>query len=542
MKRTILITAISFALAVGCSSPQPPATSQTPSNQQPSIPASAEQPAIDVIELSISQAMEQMTAGTLTSVQLTQAYLDRINQIDRNGPKLNAVIELNASAIEDAKVRDQERKHGKPLSKLHGIPVLIKDNIDIVGMVNSAGSVALAEHRPSDDAFLVQRLRASGAVILGKTNLSEWANFRSTRSISGWSSRGGQTRNPYVLDRSPCGSSSGTGAAIAASLASAGIGTETDGSILCPSAVSGLVGLKPTVGTVSRDGIIPISSTQDTAGPMARSVADAALLFEVIAGIDVNDPASKPADGKLIDNYTNVLDTDALRGRRIGVLRQATGYHPELDTIFNASIEKMRMLGAEIIDPVKIDTWQKWNDAEYEVLLYEFKYGLNAYLRASNAPINKSLEELIEWNKNQQEKVMPWFAQEIFYQAQSKGPLTDKAYLEARTKAAQLAGAKGLFAALKNNQLDALIAPTTGPAWVVDPINGDHFGGAGYGAAAVAGSPSITVPMGHINQLPVGISFLGAPFSEEQLLGFAFAFEQAARARKPPQFVPTLPP
>ena len=398
-------------------------------------------------------------------------------------------------AIADAEALDVERKAGKVRGPLHGIPILIKDNIDVAGMVNSAGSLALADNRPKQDAFIVTRLREAGAVILGKTNLSEWANFRSTRSTSGWSSRGGQTKNAYVLDRNPCGSSSGTGTAIAASLAAIGVGTETDGSILCPSAVSGLVGLKPTVGLVSRRGIIPISVTQDTAGPMARSVADAAMLLTALAAVDEADPAGESAAGKIPPDY-QPLDVDALKGKRLGVLRQATGYHSDVDSTFDKALEVIKSQGAELVD-VKIGGYDEWNGPELDVLLYEFKDGINQYLKASGAP-HSSLEAVIAFNKAHADKVMPYFGQELFERAQAKGPLTEPAYLKAREDAMRLAGREGLLAALERHRLDAVIAPSLSPAWLTDHVLGDRFMGAGFSMAAIAGTPSLTVPIGDV--------------------------------------------
>jgi amidase len=507
-----------------------------PTDSQPvGQPASA----VDIVELSATDARSRLAAGLLTSRALTQAYLDRIAAIDDDGPRLDSVIELNAAALADADALDAERKAGKLRGPLHGIPVLLKDNIDVAGMVNSAGSLALAEHRPRQDAFIAARLRSAGVVILGKTNLSEWANFRSTRSTSGWSSRGGQTKNPYVLDRNPCGSSSGTGTAIAASLAAIGVGTETDGSIICPASVSGLVGLKPTVGLVSRNGIIPISVTQDTAGPMARTVADAALLLNGLAAVDPDDPAGAGANGHIPDDYTSFLKADAVKGKRIGVVRQTMGFHPAVDAATNAAIDTLKKLGADVVD-VKVGTYNDWNDAEFQVLLYEFKDGLNAYLKKSGAP-HASLEALIAFNKENAGRVMPFFGQEIFEQAQTKGPLTDAAYVKARDTAKRLALKDGLIATLQTHKLDALLAPSMSPAWPTDHVLGDHFLGAGYGMAAVAGTPSITVPAGETFGLPVGVTLMGPAYGEGELLAFAFALEQATNARKAPQFKPTVP-
>ncbi|PCC74397.1 amidase [Nannocystis exedens] len=482
--------------------------------------------AIDVIELELAEAQRRMQTGVLSSAALTAAYLERIAAIDDAGPALAAVIEVNPHARADAEALDRERAQGRVRGPLHGIPLLIKDNIDVAGMVNSAGSLALAEHRPRTDAPLVTRLRAAGAVILGKTNLSEWANFRSTNSTSGWSSRGGQTKNPYGLDRNPCGSSSGTGAAIAASLAAAGVGTETDGSILCPAAIQGLVGLKPTVGLVPAAGIIPISATQDTAGPMARTVRDAALLL--------NGMTEGTGD------YTAGLDPAALRGKRIGVLRQAMGGDPRLDALTEQALASLRAAGAEVVDPVEIATWQEWGEHEFEVLLYEFKDGLDRYLRESGAPVS-SLAGLIAWNREHARAVMPWFGQELLEQAQAKGGLDTPAYTAARAAARRLAWDEGLGAALTQHRLDAVVAPAMGPAWPIDPVLGDRSsGGGGYGAAAVAGTPSLTVPMGHIHGLPVGLAFLGEPRGEAELLAMGYAFEQKTRARRAPTFRPTV--
>ena len=503
-------------------------------------PAPPEKPSVDVVELSAIDARDRMAKGELTSEALTRAYLKRISDVDDGGPRLGSVIEVNPRAEDEARARDEERKAGKVRGPLHGIPILIKDNVDVAGMVNSAGSLALADHHPKADAFMVTRLRDAGAVILGKTNLSEWANFRSTRSTSGWSSRGGQTKNPYVLDRNPCGSSSGTGTAIAASLGAIGVGTETDGSIICPASVNGLVGLKPTVGLVSRAGIIPISISQDTAGPMARTVADAALLLSAMAGVDKADPAGAAAEGKIAADYTTFLKADAVKGKRFGVLRSVMAPHPDVDAAVAKAIDALKGAGADVVD-VKVPTYNDWNDAEFSVLLYEFKDGLNKYLKNSGAP-HQSLEALIAFNKANADRVMPIFGQEIFEQAQAKGPLSDAAYIKARDSALRLAGRDGLMATLTKEKLDAIIAPSMSPAWPTDHVLGDHFIGAGYGMAAVARTPSITVPIGESHGLPLGLTFMGRAYTEGELIGFGYALEQLTKARKAPGFKPTLSP
>jgi amidase len=492
----------------------------------------------DVAELDLAALQQRLRDGRLTSHALTQAYLQRIATFDDAGPRLGAVIETNPDALEEADARDAARKAGDAQGPLDGIPVLLKDNIDATPMVNSAGSLALADYHPARDAFLVRRLRAAGAVILGKTNLSEWANFRSTRATSGWSGRGGQTHNSYALDRNPCGSSAGTGAAIAASLAAVGVGTETDGSIICPSSANGLVGIKPTVGLVSRSGIIPISHSQDTAGPMARSVADAATLLSAMAGADGDDAASAGNAAHVEADYTRFLDADALRGARIGVLRKSMGFHPDVDAAMERSIAAMRAAGATVVD-ADLPTDGQWGDAENDVLLYEFKADLEAYLRRGNAPV-RTLAELIAFDNAHAAREMPYFGQELFLQAQAKGPLTDPAYLKARDKARRLSRHDGLEATLKAQHLDALVAPAGSPAWPTDLINGDHFTGAGYGVAAVAGTPSLTVPMGDSHGLPFGIVFMGPAWSEGRLIGLGYAFEQSTHARKPPAFLPTV--
>ncbi|EGD09034.1 amidase, Asp-tRNAAsn/Glu-tRNAGln amidotransferase A subunit [Xanthomonas vesicatoria ATCC 35937] len=494
---------------------------------------------LDLIEADVAGLQARMTRGDTTSLALTRAYLQRIDTIDRAGPTLNAVIERNAQAEADARALDAERAAGRVRGPLHGIPVLLKDNIDAVPMVNSAGSLALSAFRPSRDAFLVQRLRAAGAVILGKTNLSEWANFRSTQSSSGWSGRGGLTRNPYALDRNPCGSSAGTGAAIAASLATVGIGTETDGSITCPASVNGLVGLKPTVGLVSRDGIIPISASQDTAGPMTRSVADAAALLQAIASPDPQDPATGNAPSPTPD-YLAHLTPDGLRGARLGLLRNPLREDPAIAAALDRAVQTLRAAGATLIE-TRLATDGQWDAAEQTVLLVEFKAGLNAYLRSRAAPV-KDLDALVAFNRANAQREMPYFGQELFEQAQAAPGLEDLAYLSARASARWLAGEQGIDAALKADRLDALIVPTTGAAWVTTLDKGDTFPGAGYGAAAVAGYPSLSVPMGQTQGLPLGLLFMGTAWSEPRLIELAYAYEQRSHARFAPRYAPSAPP
>lgn len=494
------------------------------------------------LDKSVSDLQAMMTRGAITSRALTEFYLARIDAIDRKGPTINAVIERNPDALAIADAMDAERATGRPRGPLHGIPVLIKDNIDSADhMRTSAGSLALAESFAPKDAFIVQRLRAAGAVILGKTNLSEWANYRSTRSTSGWSGRGGQTRNPYVLDRNPCGSSSGTGAAISADLAAVGIGTETDGSIICPSSMNGIVGLKPTVGLWSRAGIIPISASQDTAGPMGRSVADVAVLLGALTGVDPRDKATTASKGKAAEDYTKFLDAEGLAGARIGVARNLAGFNRTVDATFDAAIAAMAKAGAVIVDKANLATAGKFDDAETIVLDYEFKAGVNAYFKSLGAAAQvKSLTELIAWNEKNAAREMPWFEQEIFVRANKRGPLTDPAYLEARATCLRLARDEGIDAVMAKHRLDAIILPSNQPAWTTDVLNGDHFTGGNTSFAAVAGYPSITVPMGFDHELPLGLSFIGKAWSEGTLVKLAYGFEQKTRARRSPQFLPSL--
>jgi amidase len=496
----------------------------------------------DLEEVTIAVLLRDQQAGRLTARHIAEQYLSRIHALDRNGPSLNSVIELNPDALAIADALDAERRAKGPRGSLHGVPVLIKDNIDTADrMSTSAGSLALEGSIARRDAFIVERLRAAGAVILGKTNLSEWANFRSTHSTSGWSGRGGLVLNPYALDRNPCGSSSGTGAAIAANFATIGVGTETDGSIICPSSATSLVGIKPTVGLVSRSGIIPIAHSQDTAGPMARTVEDAALLLGVLSGIDPQDQATTNR-GRTQTDYRASLDTNGLRGARIGVARaKFFGYSDLSDSIVNTAIEQMKALGAVIVDPANIPNAGTYDERELEVLLYEFKADLNKYLGALGPSARvHSLADVIAFNEANRSREMPFFGQELLRQAQQKGPLTDKAYRDALAKNLRLSRKEGIDAVMDKLHLDALVAPTGSPPWTTDLVNGDHFVGSSSTPAAVAGYPTITVPVGYAFGLPVGMSFIGRAWSEALLIKFAYAYEQATKHRRPPTFVRTV--
>ncbi|MCY1635924.1 amidase [Marinifilum sp. D737] len=490
-------------------------------------------------EKSISELQQLMAEGKLTCEELVIEYLDRIEKIDKNGPGLNSVIDINHDALPLARQLDEERKSGDLRGALHGIPILLKDNIDTADkMMTTAGSFALEGNFASEDAFIVKQLRKSGALILGKTNLSEWANFRSTRSSSGWSGRGGQTHNPYVIDRSPCGSSSGSGVAVAANLCVAAVGTETDGSVVCPSGHNGIVGIKPTLGVVSRTGIIPIAHSQDTAGPMAKSVRDAAILLEVMSGADQNDKITLNKKNKAL-NYSANLKKDALKGKRIGIVRAMMGFHSEVDKIIEQAIEDIKSAGAEVID-VELENLNQYSNEEYEVLLYEFKHDLNEYLSKCKFPIVKSLDDIIKFNEQYKDREMPWFGQEILEMANQKGDLNEKEYLEALAKSKKLSGELGIDYTLKKYNVDALMAPTNGPAWNIDLVNGDHYGGGSSQPAAVSGYPNITVPTGFVHSLPIGVSFFAEAFSEEKLIQLAYSYEQNTMHRRAPEFYSTI--
>lgn len=498
-------------------------------------------PSFDLEETNILELQAGMKDGRLTARSIAEKYLERIEQVDKSGAKVNSIIELNPDALAIADALDRERKEKGARGPLHGVPVLLKDNIDTADrMMTTAGSLALSGSIAARDSFVAERLRAAGAVILGKTNLSEWANFRSTRSSSGWSGRGGQTRNPYALDRNPCGSSSGSGAAVSANFSAVAIGTETDGSIVCPSSANSIVGIKPTLGLVSRAGIIPIAHSQDTAGPMARTVADAAALLGALTGIDSRDNVTAESRGKSYTDYTQFLNKDGLRGARIGVARNLFGSREKVNKLMDAAIDALRQGGATLVDPANIETDGKFDDTEFEVLLYEFKADLNAYLAGlgANAPA-RTLKDLIEFNERNRDREMPYFGQEIFIRAEAKGPLTDKAYRNALKKNLRLSRKEGIDAVMDKHKLDAIIAPTGGPPWTTDLVNGDHSSGGSSSSAAVAGYPNITVPAGYIYGLPVGLSFFGRDYSEPGLIKLAYAFEQATKLRRPPKFLQT---
>ena len=518
----------------------------------PAPAAVPESSTFELNEITIRELQDGMKSGRFTARSIAEQYLARIESMDRpdkdksgndrRRPAVNSLLELNPDALAIADGLDQERKQKGPRGPLHGIPVLIKDNLDTSDKMNTtAGSLALMGARPPKDSFMARKLREAGAVILGKTNLSEWANIRSSHSTSGWSGRGGQTKNPYVLDRNPCGSSSGSGAAVAANFCTVAIGTETDGSIVCPSSANGIVGIKPTVGLTSRAGIIPISHSQDGAGPMARTVSDAAILLGALAGVDPDDSATAGSQGKSYTDYTRFLDPNGLKGAKIGVVRKYCGFHDGVDALMNTAIEEMKRAGATVVDPADIATIGKFDESELLVFLYELKADLNNYLARLGpaAPVH-TLKDIIDFNERNKEKEMPYFGQDLFLKAEAKGPLTTKEYLDALEKNHQLSRTQGIDAIMDQFQLDALVAPTGGPAWITDLVDGDHFAGGSSSAAAVAGYPNINVPAGFFFGLPVGISFFGRAWSEPTLIKLAYSFEQATKFRKPPQFLPRV--
>jgi amidase len=493
-------------------------------------------------EITIADLQDGMKSGKFTARSLAEKYTARIEEIDKQGPAINSVLELNPDAFAIADSLDRERKAKGPRGPLHGIPVLIKDNIDTADkMMTTAGSLALVGSKPPKDSWVAQRLRAAGAVILGKTNLSEWANIRSSHSTSGWSGRGGLTRNPYALNRNPCGSSSGSGAGVSANLCAAAIGTETDGSIVCPSSSNGLAGIKPTVGLVSRSGIIPISHSQDGAGPMCRTMRDAATLLGVLTGVDPEDAATAESSGKSRNDYTQFCDPKGLHGARIGVARKYFGFNDAVDALMEQSLDAMKKQGATLVDPADIETLGKFDESELLVFMYELKADLNAYLArlGPSAPVH-TLKDIIDFNDRNRQKEMPYFGQDLFLKAEAKGPLTEKAYLDALQKNHQLARTEGIDALMDKHHLDAIVAPAGGPAWITDLINGDHVAGGSSNAAAVAGYPNINVTAGFISGLPVGISFFGRAWSEPTLIRLAYAFEQTTKARQAPRFLPSL--
>jgi amidase len=509
-----------------------PAAGQAPQT------APAALPPFELEEATVVELQAAMQAGRYTAQSLAEAYLGRIAALDGH---LRSVIETNPEALAIAEALDAERKAKGPRGPLHGIPVLIKDNIATGDrMETTAGSLALVGAKPARDATVAARLREAGAVILGKTNLSEWANFRSGKSSSGWSGRGGQCRNPYALDRSPCGSSSGSGAAIAANFAAIGVGTETDGSVVCPSATCGIVGIKPTLGLVSRAGIVPIAHSQDTAGPMCRTVADAAALLSALAGADPRDPATAAAAGKAAD-FTRFLDPNGLKGARLGVPRKRLfGYSTQADELAVQAIADLKRLGAVIVDPADIPHYGEYDAAEFDVLLWEFKADLEAYLGSlPRGPYPRTLKDLIDFNEKHKAEELPYFGQEIFLASAKKGPLTDRAYRKALDRCRQLSRVQGLDHVFEKYQLDALVAPTGGPAWTIDPVNADHYLGSASTPAAVSGYPHVTVPCGYTFGLPVGLSFFGLAWSEPTLIKLAFAYEQATKHRRPARLLPT---
>jgi amidase len=535
-RKFLTTTALAGALAARAQEPKPQTQEPSHADTQPAPGVGPRSFELD--ELTVSELASRMKHGALTAERIAQLYLERIDEIDRRGPGLRSVIEINPDALAIAKALDEEYKAKGPRGPLHGIPVLLKDNIETGDkMQTTAGSLALAGTPAAKDAWVAERLRAAGAVILGKTNLSEWANFRSTHSTSGWSGRGGQTKNPYALDRNPCGSSSGSGAAISANLCALAVGSETDGSVVCPSSMCGIVGIKPTLGLISRAGIIPIAHSQDTAGPMARTVRDAALLLGAMTGVDGRDNSTHASAGKSNTDYTQFLDANGLRGARFGIARQYFNIGPAVTAVMEECIALLRSAGAEIVDPADLPTFEAWRDTETQVLLYEFKADLNAYLAERGAGV-RSLADCIAFNRAHRAKEMPYFEQELFEQAQEKGPLTEKGYKDALAANHRLARKEGIDAVIAKHKVDAIVGPTAGPAWLTDWVAGDRADSGCASPPAVAGYPHITVPAGFKFGLPLGISFFGAAWSEPKLIKYAYAFEQARKARRKPEFLP----
>jgi len=525
MKNLYLSLILLFCFFIGC---------------QPSVEQKVRQ--FELEEKTIVDLQAMMSDGSYSSVTICQLYLDRINNIDKGENGLHAVIELNPEALAIAAEMDNERAAGTVRGPLHGIPIMIKDNINTRDqMETTAGSLVLVGSNVEEDAFIVAKLREAGAVLLGKTNLSEWANFRSERSSSGWSGRGRQTRNPYAIDRSPCGSSSGSGVAVSANLCAITIGTETNGSIVCPSSLNGVVGIKPTVGLWSRSGIIPISKTQDTAGPMARTVTDAATLLGALVGLDPRDEMTQDSSAVVYQDYTQFLDVDGLRGKRIGIFRDPMGMHEAVDAIMEQSFKAMEEAGAVLIDSVELGEMHYLGNAEYELLLYEFKAGLNAYLAGLRRDFpQKTIEDLIQFNEDHSEEEMPYFQQEIFELAQAKGDLSDQAYQDALSLCQKISQTDGIDLALSKHKLDAIVAPTGDPAWVIDQINGDNYRISSSSMPAMSGYPNITVPAGDVQGLPIGISFFSTAYREAELIAIAYGFEQKTQARIVPKLLPTL--
>lgn len=534
MKRRDFLTVGTLAAAGAGSiltscNPNPPKTTEP-------VPAPDAVPDFELNEENIQSLQEKMASGKLSSEQITNLYLQRIDAIDKKGPAINAVIELNPDAVSISRALDQERKGGKTRGPLHGIPILIKDNVNTGDkMQTTAGALAMQGHIAAGDAFVAKKLRDAGAVILGKTNLSEWANFRSTHSSSGWSSRGGQTKNPYIIDHNPCGSSSGSGAAVSANLCVVAVGTETDGSVTCPASVNGIVGIKPTVGLVSRTGIIPISATQDTAGPMGRTVKDVAILLGAMAGVDTEDAVTKESDGKAQADYTKFLDLNALKGKKIGIEKKPQGENQFTHALQQKAIDLIKQLGAEVIEIEYLDKINKLGDAEFSVLQYEFKDGLNKYLFTANASM-KTLADVIEFNKKNEDKAMPYFRQETLESSNKKAGLDNKEYKDALHKS-HIESRQILDDVIKQNNLDAICGLTMGPACSIDVMYGDRWGDVSLTMpAAVAGYPHISVPCGMVYELPVGLSFFGPAYTEGPLIGFAYAYEQASKSRLAPKF------